>query len=144
MSKQGINQVTLIGLIGGKPEYTNLENKKPIAKVSLATSETWKKDNEEVSHTEWHQLVFFDGLADIANKYIVKGRKIYVQGKIKTYKWQDKEGNDRRKTEIIVSELQLLDRAKDPTPSEESINEFLDAAFEQAKEEENIEDTKAA
>ena len=130
MSKVGINLVTLIGHVGRDPEYYNLENKWPIAKTSLATSESWKKDNQEVTDTEWHNIVFYNHLAKTAYKYIKKGRKIFVRGKIKTQKWQDKDGVQRQSTDIIAHDMQLLDSPNGQKPSEST--KTTDALIEAA------------
>ena len=131
MSKLGINLVTLIGHLGRDPEYYNLENKRPTAKTSLATSESWKKDNQEVTDTEWHNIVFYNHLAKTAYKYFKKVRKIFVRGKIKTQKWQDKEGVDRQSTDIIAHDMQLLDSPKgqQPSTSTNRTDAHIEAAF---------------
>ena len=113
MSKQGINRVTLIGNVGGEPNVHTFDNDKSIVKISLATGESYEVDGEKVTNTEWHSVVFFNGLADIAKKYLAKGVKLYVEGKLKTNKWVDKDGNDRVSTEIIASEMQILSSRKD-------------------------------
>ena len=113
MSKQGINRVTLIGNVGNEPIVHTFDTDKSIVKISLATSESYEVSGEKVTDTQWHNVVFFNGLANIAKKYLVKGNKVYIEGKLKTHKWVDKEGGDRISTEIIASEMQILSSRKD-------------------------------
>ena len=99
-----INKVTLIGNIG-KLETASTSNGQQMAKVSLATSESWrdKQTGEKKEHTEWHRVVIYGKLAEIVGQYCDVGTKLYVQGKLQTRKWQDKEGNDRYTTEVVLS-----------------------------------------
>jgi single-strand DNA-binding protein len=101
----------LIGNLGADPEIRYANNGNAIANVNIATSESWKDKNtgEMVEKTEWHRVVFFRRLAEIVGEYLKKGSKIYVEGKLQTRKWQDKEGQDRWTTEIVVSDMQMLD-----------------------------------
>lgn len=110
-----LNQVNLIGRLGQDPEVRNMPNGDAICTISLATSETWKdKDSgDKKEATEWHRVVFFGKLAEVAGKYTKKGGLIYVSGKLKTRKWQDKEGNDRYTTEINAHEMKLLGSKSD-------------------------------
>lgn len=104
-----LNKAILIGRLGKDPEVKTMPNGELVANVSLATSENWKdKTGIKQEKTEWHNLVFYRRLAEIAGQYLKKGSQIYVEGKIQTRKWQDKEGQDRYTTEIIVSEMQML------------------------------------
>jgi len=112
-----VNKVTLLGNLGKDPEIRNTQGGKKIANLSLATSETWRDKNtgEKREKTEWHRVVIFaEGLADVAEKYLKKGSKLYVEGKIQTRKWQDQSGNDRYATEVVVEsfagKIVLLDR----------------------------------
>ena len=109
MSK-GINKVILIGNLGKDPEVRYAANGNAITTITLATSESWKdKDSgEQVEKTEWHKVVLFKKLAEIAGEYLKKGSKIYIEGKLQTRKWQDNDGKDRYTTEIIASEMQML------------------------------------
>ena len=97
-----VNKVILIGNLGKDPEIRHLENGATVANFSIATSENYKdrKTGEKVSQTEWHNIVAWRGLAEIAEKFIKKGDKIYIEGKLKTRTWQDKEGNNRYSTEV--------------------------------------------
>ena len=108
----GINKVILVGNTGKDPEVRHLESGVTVASFSLATSETYKnKSGDKVTNTEWHNIVVWRGLADIAEKYIKKGTQLYVEGKIRTRSWDDKDGNKRYTTEIIADNIQLLGRA---------------------------------
>lgn len=108
---RGVNKVILIGNLGKDPEAKSFANGGQVCNVSLATSESWKgKDGQQQEHTEWHNLVFNDKLAEIAAKYLRKGSKVFVEGKIRSRKYQDKtSGQDRYITEIRVSDMQMLD-----------------------------------
>lgn len=104
-----LNKAILIGRLGKDPEVRTMTGGEMVANVSLATSETWKdKSGAKQEKTEWHNLVFYRRLAEIVSQYLTKGSQVYVEGRIQTRKWQDKEGNDRYSTEIIVSEMQML------------------------------------
>lgn len=105
-----VNKVLLIGHLGKDPEIRYMPNSEAVTNVSLATSESWKdKQGEKQERTEWHHLVFYRRLAEIAGEYLKKGSLVYVEGKIQTRKWQDKEdGKDRYMTEIIVNEMKML------------------------------------
>lgn len=118
MSRGGVNKVILIGNLGRDPEIRQLPSGGSVVNVTLATSESWKdkQTGEAKDKTEWHNLVFFNRLAEVASQYLKKGAKIFVEGSLRTRKWQDKEGHDRYITEVVCSELQMLDR---PATSEE-------------------------
>lgn len=104
-----VNKVILVGRLGKDPETRYMTNGEAVTNVTLATSENWKdKNGEKQERTEWHNLVFYRRLAEIAGEYLKKGSQIYVEGKLQTRKWQDKEGKDRYTTEIIVNEMQML------------------------------------
>lgn len=108
---RGINKVILIGNLGSDPEVRYTPNGNAVANVSLATSTSWrdKQSGEMVDRTEWHRIAFFNRLAEIVGEYLHKGSKVYVEGSLRTRKWQDKNGQDRYTTEIIASEMQMLD-----------------------------------
>ncbi|VAX10218.1 Single-stranded DNA-binding protein [hydrothermal vent metagenome] len=110
MSK-GINKVILIGNLGQDPEVRYMPDGNAVANVTLATSESWKDKNtgENQERTEWHRVVFFRRLGEIVGEYCKKGSKIYIEGKLKTRKWQDKNGQDRYTTEIVADQMQMLD-----------------------------------
>ena len=105
----GVNKVILVGNLGKDPEVRYLDNGVAVANFSLATTENYKnKEGERVSQTEWHNIVLWRGLAEIAEKYLVKGASIYIEGKIKTRKWEDKEGVTRYSTEILGENMTML------------------------------------
>ena len=108
---RGINKVILIGNLGSDPEVRHTQGGNAVANISLATSETWrdKTTGETRENTEWHRVVMFGRLGEIAGEYLKKGSKVYVEGRLQTRKWQDRDGNDRYTTEIIGNEMQMLD-----------------------------------
>ena len=107
---RGINKVILIGTLGKDPETKSFANGGSVTNATLATSESWTgRDGQMQEHTEWHNLVFNDKLGEIVQKYLRKGSKIYVEGSIRTRKYQDKEGKEARFMEIRVNEMQMLD-----------------------------------
>lgn len=106
-----VNKAILIGHLGKDPEVRYMPSGEAVANVTLATSETWKdKNGEKQEKTEWHNIVFFRRLAEIAGEYLKKGSQVYVEGRITTEKWQDKEGKDRYTTKIVASEMKMLDK----------------------------------
>ncbi len=108
---RGVNKVILIGNLGQDPEVRYTPNSIAVANVTIATSESWKDKStgENQEKTEWHRVVFFRRLAEIAGEYLKKGSKVYIEGKLQTRKWQDQSGNDRYTTEIVANEMQMLD-----------------------------------
>lgn len=111
MASRGINKVILVGNLGNDPEIRYSQAGAAITNISIATSETWKdkQTGQPQERTEWHRVVFFNRLAEIAGEYLRKGSKVYVEGGLRTRKWQDKEGQDRYTTEIVANEMQMLD-----------------------------------
>ena len=111
MASRGINKVILVGNLGNDPETRYTQSGAAITNVSIATSETWKdkQTGQPQERTEWHRVVFFNRLGEIAGEYLRKGSKIYVEGSLRTRKWQDKSGQDRYTTEIVGNEMQMLD-----------------------------------
>lgn len=111
MASRGINKVILIGVLGKDPEVRYMPNGGAVANFSVATSETWKDKatGEAKEATEWHKITAYNKLAEICGEYLRKGSKVYLQGKLKTRKWQDQQGQDRYTTEILVDEMQMLD-----------------------------------
>lgn len=105
-----VNKVILVGNIGRDPDPRRTNDGTAICSVSLATTSQWKdkESGERRSETEWHRVVFYGRLAEIAGEYLKKGRQVYVEGRLKTRKWQDKEGNDRQVTEVIAEQMQML------------------------------------
>ena len=108
---RGVNKVILIGNVGGDPEVRYLPNGNAVANVTLATSDSWKdkQTGQMQERTEWHRVVFFNRLSEIAAEYLRKGSKVYVEGSLRTRKWQDQSGQDRYSTEIVAQEMQMLD-----------------------------------
>ena len=108
---RGINKVILIGNLGNDPETRYTQSGSAVTNISLATSETWKdkQTGQPQERTEWHRVVFFNRLAEIAGEYLRKGSKVYVEGSLRTRKWQDQGGQDRYTTEIVANEMQMLD-----------------------------------
>lgn len=108
---RGVNKVILIGNLGQDPEVKYMPNGNAVANITVATSESWKDKNtgENVDKTEWHRVVFFRRLAEIVGEYLKKGSKIYIEGKLQTRKWQDKNGADHYTTEVVANEMQMLD-----------------------------------
>src|SRR3569623_3553615 len=108
---RGVNKGILIGILGKDPEVRYMPSGGAVANATLATSETWKdkQTGEKQERTEWHNVVFFNRLAENADEYLKKGSKVYVQGSLRTRKWQDKNGQGRYTTEIVAAEMQMLD-----------------------------------
>lgn len=121
----GLNKVSLIGHLGSNPESKSLKNGSVLCNISLATVESYrdKATGQKKSVTEWHNLVLFDKLAEVAIKYLSKGSKIYVEGKIQTEKWQDKNGIEKRTTKIIVRSMIMLTYSYDKSSHDNKNNE---------------------
>lgn len=115
MAQRGVNKVIVLGNLGQDPEVRYTQNSTAVATLSVATSEAWKdkQTGEQKEVTEWHRVVLWDKLAEIAGEYLKKGSKVYIEGKLQTRKWQDQSGNDKYTTEIVVKgfdgTLQMLD-----------------------------------
>ncbi|MEK7666308.1 MAG: single-stranded DNA-binding protein [Pseudomonadota bacterium] len=107
---RGVNKVILVGNLGKDPEVRYSPNGGAVANITIATSESWKDktSGEKQEKTEWHRVVFFGRLAEIAGEYLKKGAQVYIEGRLQTRKWQDKEGKDRYTTEIVAGEMQML------------------------------------
>jgi len=107
---RGINKVIVVGNLGADPDARYMPNGNAVTNISVATSESWKdkETGDRQERTEWHRVVFFGRLAEIASEYLKKGSQVYVEGRLKTRKWEDKEGNDRWTTEIVANEMQML------------------------------------
>lgn len=108
---RGINKVILVGNVGVDPEVRYMPNGNAVTTLSLATSETWKdkQTGDKQERTEWHRVVCFNKLGEIAGEYVRKGSKLYVEGSLRTRKWQDPQGQDKYTTEIVASDIQMLD-----------------------------------
>ncbi|MBT3736327.1 single-stranded DNA-binding protein [Pseudomonadales bacterium] len=111
---RGINKVILVGNLGNDPETRFMPNGNPVTNISIATSESWKdkQSGQQQERTEWHRIVFFNRLAEIAGEYLKKGSKVYIEGALRTRQW-DKEGQKHYSTEIIANEMQMLDGRND-------------------------------
>lgn len=130
-----VNKVIIVGNLGKDPEMRYTQDGKAIANLTVATSESWKDKNtgEKREKAEWHKVTFFDKLAEIVGKYLKKGSKIYLEGKLQTRKWQDKDGQDRYTTEIVGSEMKMLggksegeSRAAPAQAASNAVNDFDD------------------
>jgi single-strand DNA-binding protein len=110
-----VNLVILIGNLGKDPETRYMPNGDAVTNITLATTDTWKDKNsgEKREATEWHRVVFFRKLAEIANQYLRKGSQVYIEGSLKTRKWQDQSGQDRYTTEIVADEMKMLGSRQD-------------------------------
>lgn len=108
---RGINKVILIGHVGGDPEVRYMPNGNAVATVSIATTEAWKdkQSGERQERTEWHRVVCFNRLGEIVGEYVRKGAKIYIEGSLRTRKWQDQQGQERYTTEVVATDMQMLD-----------------------------------
>jgi single-strand DNA-binding protein len=107
---RGINKVILVGNLGNDPEVRYAANGSAIANISVATTDSWKDKNtgEQQDRTEWHRVVMFNRLGEIAGEYLKKGSQVYIEGRLQTRKWQDQSGQDKYSTEIVASEMQML------------------------------------
>ena len=112
---RGINKAVIVGTLGKDPEIRYAENGNAVVNISVATNESWKdrETGEAQERTEWHRIVLFGKLGEIASQYLKKGSQAYFEGKIKTSKWQDQGGIDRYTTEIVVNEMEMLGRRSD-------------------------------
>lgn len=112
MARKGINKVILVGNLGQDPEVRYMQNGNAVANISVATSESWKDaQGQPQDRTEWHRIVIFGKLAEIAGEYLRKGSQVYLEGKLQTRKWQDNEGKDRYSTEVVIDQggvMQML------------------------------------
>jgi single-strand DNA-binding protein len=115
MASRGVNKVILIGNLGNDPEVKQIQSGSTVTTLSIATSESWtdKQSGQKQERTEWHRVVFFNRLAEIAGQYLKKGSKVYVEGSLRTRKWQDQQGVEKYTTEIMGNELQMLDSRQD-------------------------------
>lgn len=110
MASRGVNKVILIGNLGADPETRYMPSGGAVTNIRLATSETWRDKNtgDQQERTEWHRVVFFNKLAEIAAEYLRKGSQVYVEGSLRTRKWQGQDGQDRYSTEIVANDMQML------------------------------------
>ena len=107
---RGINKVIIVGNLGADPDSRAMPSGNAVTNISVATSESWndRDTGEKKEKTEWHRVVFFNRLAEIAAQYLKKGSQVYVEGKLQTRKWEDKEGNERWTTEVVANQMQML------------------------------------
>ena len=107
---RGINKVILVGNLGNDPEVRATTTGSRVARISIATSESWtdKSSGQKQEKTEWHRVVFFSRLAEIVEQYLTKGSQVYIEGRLRTNKWQDQNGQDRYTTEVIADQMQML------------------------------------
>lgn len=134
---RGINKVILVGNLGGDPETRYTASGAAITNITVATSESWrdKQTGETQERTEWHRVVFFNRLAEIAGEYLRKGRQVYIEGSLRTRKWQDQSGQDRWTTEIVANEMQMLGNRGDDMGSRPSSGQgFRDSQPQQQRQ----------
>ena len=137
---RGINKVIVVGNLGADPDSRTMPSGNAVTNISVATSESWndKETGEKQEKTEWHRVVFFGRLAEIASDYLKKGSQVYVEGKLQTRTWEDKEGNERWTTEIVANQMQMLgERMSQGTSNQGNVtkqntssNEFVDEEFD--------------
>ena len=137
---RGINKVIIVGNLGADPDSRAMPSGNAVTNISVATSESWndRETGEKQEKTEWHRVVFFNRLAEIAAQYLKKGSQVYVEGKLQTRKWEDKEGNERWTTEVVANQMQMLgdrmsnDMSNDNTSSSQSSsdNDFSTDEFD--------------
>ena len=115
MAQRGVNKAILVGNLGNDPESKSTQSGSAVTNITIATSETWKdkQSGQQQERTEWHRVVFFGKLAEIAGQYLKKGSKVYIEGALRTRKWEDKNGVERYTTEIVANEMQMLDSRSD-------------------------------
>lgn len=121
MARRGVNKVIIVGNLGQDPETRYMPNGDAVTNISVATSEVWKDKNtgEKQELTEWHRVVFFRKLAEIAGEYLRKGSKVYIEGRLQTRKWKGEDGGNKYTTEIIANEMQMLDSRGDTQGNQE-------------------------
>ena len=137
---RGINKVIIVGNLGADPDSRAMPSGNAVTNISVATSESWndRETGEKQEKTEWHRVVFFNRLAEIAAQYLKKGSQVYVEGKLQTRKWEDKEGNERWTTEVVANQMQMLgdrmsnDMSNDnaSSPQSSSDNDFSTDEFD--------------
>jgi single-strand DNA-binding protein len=127
---RGINKVILIGNLGADPETRHTAGGSAVTNLSLATSESWrdKQSGDMQEKTEWHRVVMFSKLAEIAGEYLRKGSKVYIEGRLQTRKWQDRDGNDRWTTEVVANDMQMLDGRGGSEPLEDGGRSSYDSS----------------
>ena len=116
-----INKVILVGRLGRDPELRYTPSGTAVANFSLATDERWSSNGETQSRTEWHNIVVWSKLAEICNQYLTKGRLVFIEGRLQTRDWEDKDGNKRRTTEIVASDMKMLGGRREDGPVEQTV-----------------------
>jgi single-strand DNA-binding protein len=132
MASRGVNKVILVGNLGQDPDVRSMPNGNAVTKINVATGETWKDKNtgQQQERTEWHRVVAFARLAEIMGEYLRKGSKVYIEGSLRTNKWQDQSGQDRYTTEIVANDMQMLDsRGGGTAPMGGAYNQAQDNGF---------------
>ena len=139
---RGINKVILVGTLGADPDTRYTPSNAAVANLSIATNESWKdkQSGEQKEKTEWHRVVMFNRLAEIATEYLRKGSQVYIEGQIQTRKWEDTEGNDRYTTEIVANEMQMLGGRSTGTNSSPKPNESASQDAPSATDSQNTDD----
>lgn len=124
MASRGINKVILLGNLGNDPETRSMPSGGSVTNITVATSESWKdkSSGQQQERVEWHKIVFFNRLAEIAGEYLKKGSKVYIEGSLRTRKWQDDSGQDKYTTEIVAKEMQMLDSRGGAVPAPSANN----------------------
>ena len=132
---RGVNKVIVVGNLGNDPDTRYMPSGGAVTNLSLATTESWKdkETGEQKDRTEWHRVAMFGRLAEIAAEYLRKGSQVYIEGKLRTRKWQDQSGNDRYTTEIIADELQMLGGRSGGSSSKESVSQAVPSMPENEK-----------
>ena len=122
MASRGVNRAIIIGNLGRDPETKFLPSGGAVTNIAVATSESWKDKStgQKQERTEWHRVVFFNKLAEIAGEYLKKGSKVYIEGSLRTRKWQAQDGSDRYSTEIVANDMQMLDSKGGSAPAQQS------------------------
>ncbi|MCG8698871.1 MAG: single-stranded DNA-binding protein [Bacteroidales bacterium] len=139
-----VNKVILVGNVGADPEVKYIDNDTAVARLRIATSESYtNKNGERVDNTEWHTVILWRGLAKVAESYVKKGRQVYIEGKLRTRQWQDKDGNNRYTTEIVGDVMQMLGRKNDEgatnmPPMPENTSQAGNSSNEQSSAAEDI------
>lgn len=131
----GVNKVILIGNLGADPETRYTQSGDAVTTIRVATSESWKDKNtgQKQEKTEWHSIVMWRGLAEIAGKYLAKGSKVYIEGKLQTRKWQAQDGSDRYSTEIVAHTMQMLDSRRDSVPAASDVGQAFQSTIEEPR-----------
>ncbi len=127
-----VNKVILVGNVGKDPEVKYFDNDVSVARFPLATSETFTRNGEKVTQTEWHNITVWRGLAKVAENYIKKGMQLYIEGSLRTRSWEDKDGNKRYTTDIVANNMQMLGKRSDNESMESSANSNVAKESEEA------------